>query len=123
MSARIHGTTSTKSESSAKETAQQNTALARAAGFAYAVIVTALFNTALALLKDAYAPLNQFMAHLTGHHWITHAIFDLLAFFAVGFLMTSRGLPRGGLTDALALRVALAVAVAAVGLGAWFLFF
>jgi len=123
MSARIHGTTPTKSESSTGANAEETTSLSRAAGFAYAVIATVLFNTMLALTKDAYAPLNGFMARLTGHHWITHAIFDLVVFFAVGFTMANRGIPRVGLTEGLAVRVALAVAVAAAGLGAWFLFF
>ena len=123
MSARIHRTTSTESGSGTEATAHENASLSRAAGFAYAVIVTVLFNTMLALTKDAYAPLNGFMARLTGHHWITHAIFDLVVFFAVGFTMANRGIPRVGLTEGLAVRVALAVAVAAAGLGAWFLFF
>ena len=48
-----------------------------AAAFGMAAIVTILFNTLLAWIKDAFDPLNDVMALLTGHHWITHGLFDV----------------------------------------------
>lgn len=123
MSIRTQVTQSTEMEWSEAATAQQKRAVSRAAAFAYAAIVTVLFNTVLALTKDAYAPLNQFMARLSGHHWITHAIFDLLVFFATGLTLASRGLPKSGLGERLPVQMVCAVVIAGAGLGAWFLFF
>lgn len=45
--------------------------------------VTIVFNTLLAWIKDAYDPLNSFMAALTGHHWITHSLANVTLFFTL----------------------------------------
>jgi hypothetical protein len=104
-------------------TEQTRAAERLAAGFGLAAAITVVFNTVLALVKDAYEPLNQFMARLTGHHWVSHALFDLVVFFLLGWLMTTRGAPASGLTNRLVVTLAGAVVIAGAGLGAWFLFF
>jgi hypothetical protein len=62
-------------------------------GFVLAAAITVLFNTALAWAKDAYAPLNTFLQSLTGHHWTTHGLADLLLFLG---LVGSSPQPRPG---------------------------
>jgi len=56
-------------------------------GFGISLVVSMFFNTILACIKDVYDPLNRFMALLFGHHWITHGIFDIFVFIAVGIFM------------------------------------
>jgi hypothetical protein len=90
-----------------------------AAGFGMAAIVTILFNTVLAWVKDAFDPLNTFMAHLTGHHWITHGLANVALFLIVGVVLTARGYRVSG--NALAFGVVLAAIVGGGGLAVWFL--
>jgi hypothetical protein len=91
-----------------------------AAAFGWAAVVVIIFNTVLAWIKDAYEPLNTLMAHLTGHHWITHGLVDVILFFLVGWLLTRSH--ASALTGSLAASVVVAAVVAGGGLALWFLF-
>jgi hypothetical protein len=91
----------------------------RTAGFGIAAAIVALFNTALACVKDAYHPLNSFMNRLAGHNWTTQAICDVLLFFVLGFAFSRSALSTrfaGRLSSALIVAVVLAGAV----LFAWY---
>jgi hypothetical protein len=90
-----------------------------AAAFGLAAVIAILFNTVLAWVKDAYDPLNTFMASLTGHHWRTHGLVDVVVFFALGYLFTYRNVHLSGLR--LAALLAAASVVAGGGLAVWFL--
>ena len=92
-------------------------------GFALAAAVTVLFNTALAWAKDAYAPLNNFMKSLTGHHWITHAFADVIVFVALGLIFQKTGAAEKLDPNRLISILVAAVVVASLGLGLWYLFF
>jgi len=92
-----------------------------AAAFGAAAAITVLFNVVLAFVKDAYPPLNTFMVHLTGHHWVTHGLADIVVFILLGWLFTIRGIPARGLTPALVTALGVAVVVAGVALGGWFI--
>jgi hypothetical protein len=92
-----------------------------AAAFGMAAIVTILFNTLLAWIKDAFDPLNDFMALLTGHHWITHGLIDVAVFVVVGSVLLRRGYRVSG--NRLALGVAVAAVVGGGGLMLWFVLF
>jgi hypothetical protein len=93
-----------------------------AAAFGVAAAITVVFNVVLALIKDAYAPLNTFMAHLTGHHWITHGLADLLLFLLLGWLFTAVDIPARGLSQGLVVAVGGATIFAGALLAAWFVF-
>lgn len=88
------------------------------AAFGQAAVVAIIFNTLLAWVKDAYDPLNTFMAHLTGHHWITHGLADLVVFFGLGFYLMSRPSSWNGMN--LVYAVAFACIVGGGGLALWF---
>lgn len=93
---------------------------AAASGFVLAATIAVLFNTALAWVRDSYAPLNGFMKSLTGNPWIAHGLADLVLFAGLGFLFAStRAAER---IDANRLIGALvgAVVIAGLGLVAWF---
>lgn len=91
-------------------------------GFVLAAAVAVLFNTALAWAKDAWAPLNRFMASLTGHHWTTHGLADLLVFAVLGLVLSRSGLAEKMPSARLPGVLAVSVTVAAVGLALWFTF-
>jgi len=89
-----------------------------AAAFGLSAAVTIVFNTVLAWIKDAYDPLNSFMASLTGHHWTTHGLADIAVFLILGFILMQRGFSFDG--TRLAALVAGAVIVGGGGLALWF---
>jgi hypothetical protein len=93
---------------------------AATSGFALAAAVTVLFNTALAWAKDAYAPLNDFMKSIAGHHWTTHGLADLFLFVALGFLFTKSKSVEKISASRLTAALVAAVVVAALGLVLWF---
>jgi hypothetical protein len=93
-----------------------------AAGWSVAAAITLVFNAILTIVKDASAPLHDFMQSLLGHHWITHGIVILIAFVVLGWALSkSEGVHK--LSDATLIGSLVAAAVingAAIAL--WFLF-
>lgn len=59
------------------------------AAFGVSALITLILNTLLAIAKDLYPPLQKMMATLSGHHWITHAIFDIVVFYLLGYIFYS----------------------------------
>jgi hypothetical protein len=91
--------------------------------FALAAAIACLFNTALAWAKDAYAPLNKFMASLTGHHWITHGLADCIVFVGLGLIFMNTSVASKINPQKLVSIMIWSVAAASLGLFAWFLLF
>src|SRR5947209_2807486 len=91
------------------------------AALALAAAITVIFNTGLAWIKDSYAPLNSFMAHLTGHHWITHGLADVILFAVLGAIFVKSGSAEKISANGLLLTLVIAVAAAGFGLAGWFL--
>jgi uncharacterized protein (DUF2342 family) len=91
-------------------------------GFVLAASVTILFNTALALAKDVSAPLTAHMKQLTGHHWTTHGIADLVVFLVLGFLFSQTKLGEKLGANAVTAILTGSVIVASLGLAIWYLF-
>jgi hypothetical protein len=89
------------------------------AGFVLAAAITVLFNTALALAKDASAPLTNFMTSLAGHHWTTHGLADLVLFVGLGFIFAnSKAIGKMEPNRLIGILVG-AVAIAGLGLTLW----
>ena len=93
------------------------------AAFGLAAAVAIIFNTLLAWVKDAYEPLNKFMASLTGHHWTTHGIMDVVLFVVLGLIFMNTGVAERMNPNRLVGTVIGAVVVAGLGLAAWFVLF
>ena len=89
-----------------------------AAAFGVSAAITIVFITVLAWIKDAYDPLNNFMAALTSHHWITHGLVDIAVFVILGVAFTKRGVSMDGIK--LAAMLAGAAIVGGGGLALWF---
>jgi hypothetical protein len=90
------------------------------AAFGLAAAIAILFNTLLAWVKDSYHPLNTLMAQMTGHHWRTHGLLDVLLFMILGFFFMQRKISFDG--TRLAMGIAASIIVAGAGLAGWFLF-
>jgi hypothetical protein len=93
------------------------------AACALSVAVTLLLSTLLVWAKESYAPLHAFMASLTGHHWTTHGVADvlLLALLAVAFHRL--GLAQRIAAQRLVMALIASVIVAGLGIAAFFVIF
>jgi hypothetical protein len=91
--------------------------------FALSASVAIVFNTVLAWIKDAYEPLNKFMASLTGHHWTTHGLFDIAVFVILGLVFLQTGIASRMNPMRLVYTLVGSVVVAGLGLAAWFVLF
>ena len=91
--------------------------------FALATAITVIFNTALAWAKDAIPSLNKSMAALTGHHWTTHALADLVLFFALGFIFSKTGAAEKIPPASLITVLIASVIIGGLGLLGWYLVF
>lgn len=94
-----------------------------AGAYALSATITVLFNSVLTFIKEAYEPLHGLMTSLTGHHWITHGLLDVILFLLLGWIFASRGTPTGGLSNGIVVTLVAASLIAGGALGAWFLFF
>jgi hypothetical protein len=63
------------------------------------------------------------MAQLTGRHWRTYGLADLILFVVLGLVFISKGIPARGLSDGLVVTLAVAVMGASATLGLWFVLF
>jgi hypothetical protein len=90
-------------------------------GFGLSAAIVIIVNTVLAWIKDAWDPLNSFMASLTGHHWITHGVFDVVLFVVLGLVLMRRDLKIDGTT--LAAILGAAAIIGGGGLALWFVVF
>jgi hypothetical protein len=93
------------------------------AAFALAAAIACVFNTALAWARDAYAPLNNLMASLTGNPWITHCLADCVVFAGLGLIFRKTWAANKIGPNHLVSILIWAVAAASLGLFAWFLLF
>lgn len=89
-------------------------------GFVLAAAITVVFNTALAWAKDAYPPLSRFMQSLTGHHWTTHGLADLLLFVGLGLIFAKTRVAEKISAERLTALLVGSVAIAGLGLVAWY---
>ncbi len=90
------------------------------AGFGMAAGITALFNTALACVKDAYRPLQNVMDSIAGNNWTTQGLADIILFVGLGLILSNIRTVQTIKPDHLILFLVAAVAVAGVGLFAWY---
>jgi hypothetical protein len=93
------------------------------AAFAMAAAIACVFNTALAWAKDASPPLNNFMASLTGHHWITHGLADCIVFAGLGMVFMRTSVASKIDANRLVSILVWAAMASSVGLLVWYLFF
>ena len=92
------------------------------AAFAVAAAIACLFNTALAWAKDAYQPLNRFMGFVAGNSWTAQGLVDMILFLGLGLVLT-RAEWVGKIDPQRLIYLLAAVALAGVGLFAWYALF
>ncbi len=89
------------SEAHAPSSSADEVVSATVAGFAYSYALTALLSALLVLAKEESPAILNVMKALTGHHWITHGVFDVLVFLVLGRFLSRTALARSATATAL----------------------
>jgi len=64
----------------------QDSALSKyTAPFGWSLAICAVLNAVLVVAKEKSKGVQDWMQRMTGHHWITHVVIVLIAFFVLGF--------------------------------------
>jgi uncharacterized membrane protein SirB2 len=108
------------SETTNPSGASADRAESTAVAFGISAAVTVLFNTLLTWVKEGSESVHDLMVVITGHHWWTQGLFDLIVFVVVGWVLMRRG-GQKHLTDGLAYTLTGAVVVAGLGIAGFFL--
>jgi len=90
-------------------------------GFGESFLLTCLANSLLVIAKDENAVLKNWMKGLTGHHWITHGIFVISMFLALGLIFSSLNTGRNWTEKTLISLVVAGVLLGGVILGGFML--
>lgn len=57
-------------------------------GFGLSFAISSIFSGLLVIFKETNEGLKDWMASLTGHHWVTHGIFTIALFFILGYIFS-----------------------------------
>jgi hypothetical protein len=63
-------------------------------GFGVSFLIASIFNGLLIVAKENFAPLKNWMKSLSGHHWITHGIFVIVIYIALGYIFSRVDMDR-----------------------------
>ena len=61
-----------------------------AAGFGISYSVTSILSALLVVLKESNQSVHDLMVALTGHHWVTHGVLDVIVFVLLGLALSRR---------------------------------
>lgn len=67
---------------------------ARTAGFGVSYAVTSILSAIIVVLKESSEGFHDKLAAITGHHWVSQGLLDIVVFLVLGFILTRMG---GGL--------------------------
>lgn len=57
--------------------------------FGLSFSITSVLSAVLVILKETYEDsLLETMKSLTGHHWVTHGVIDILIFLVLGWILS-----------------------------------
>ena len=81
--------------------------------FGWSLAICAVLNSLLVVAKEKSKSLTGYMQKMTGHHWTTHVVIILTAFFALGFVIAQANRPGETKTSADSLAKIVIVGVTA----------
>lgn len=80
---------------------------------------TSILNAVLVVLKEGSEADHDRLAAVTGHHWVTHGLLDLIVFLVIGFVLSRRNITMSG--NALVTTIVGAAVVSGVILAGYFI--
>ena len=65
-------------------------------GYGISYSITAIFSALLVVLKESNEAVHGLMVALTGHHWVTHGVLNLILFVVLGMIFSRQDLNMSG---------------------------
>ncbi|ACV25506.1 hypothetical protein [Kangiella koreensis] len=56
-------------------------------GFGLSYAITSILSALLVVIKESSEAVHHWLASITGHHWVTHGIIDVIVFLILGFVL------------------------------------
>ena len=67
-------------------------------GYGISYAITSVLSALLVVLKESNESVLQLMVSLTGHHWVTHGVLDVLLFVVLGAILSRQKINMNGNT-------------------------
>ena len=67
---------------------QSDTVGATVTAFGISYAITSIFSALLVVLKELSAGVHDGLAAITGHHWVTHGLLNVIVFVVLGMLLS-----------------------------------
>lgn len=100
-------------------TSGTETVSASASGFGISYAIASLFNAVLVIFKESSESVHDGLAAITGHHWVTHGLLDLIVFLVLGFILSRRNIAMTG--NALVMTIVGATVVSGLIIAGYFI--
>jgi len=71
---------------------------AKATGYGIAYAITSILSALLVVLKESNEGVHGLLVAITGHHWVTHGLLDVIVFVALGAVLSRRDISLSGNT-------------------------
>lgn len=71
---------------------------ARVAGYGISFATTSILSALLVVLKESNESVEELLVAITGHHWVTHGLLDVVVFVVLGAILSRRDLNLSGNT-------------------------
>ncbi|GBE44188.1 hypothetical protein BMS3Bbin10_02278 [bacterium BMS3Bbin10] len=68
-----------------------DTVSAKVTGYGISYAVTSILSALLVVLKESNEGVHGLMVAITGHHWVTHGLLDVIVFVALGAVLSRMG--------------------------------
>jgi hypothetical protein len=81
----------------ANQASATDTISAKVAGYGVSYAITSIMSALIVVLKEANPGVHDFLASITGHHWVTHSLLDVIVFVVLGAVLSrSAGMRMSG---------------------------
>jgi len=81
-------------EQAATRATETVSATTTAFGVSYAI--TSVLSALLVVLKESSEAVHDGLAAITGHHWVTHGLLDVIVFVVLGYVLIRRDMHMSG---------------------------
>lgn len=72
--------------------AASNNPEANIVGFGISYAIASIFSAILVVFKESTPAVHDFLVAVTGHHWATHGVFNLIIFLVLGYILSARNI-------------------------------
>jgi len=58
--------------------------------FGLSLSIVIILNTIIVILKESFHPFHKILTQLTGNHWASHGIIDIVLFVTIGVFLSKK---------------------------------